>query len=107
MLFRSVVGLSRRDLFRMVILPAAWVEMRSGFRIALALAVSLVVVSEFLGATYGLGYLISVAKVTLTTPTLLLSIMLLGWLGWGLDRLVRYMFDKTTAWDVRAKGATK
>jgi len=101
------VGLNRQDLFRLVIFPAALPEMRGGFRIALALAITLVIVSEFMGATYGLGYLISVSKVTLTTPTLLLTIIILGWLGWGLDRIVQSIFNRTTAWDIRAKGTTK
>lgn len=98
---------TRLSLFWKVILPAAWPEMRGTFRIAMALAITLVIVSEFMGAKYGLGYLISVSKITLTTPSLLLSAILLGWLGWGLDRILRYLFDKTCAWDVRAKGATK
>lgn len=102
-----VVGLTRRELFRLVILPAAWPEMRGGFRIALALAITLVVVSEFMGARYGLGYLLSVSKVTLTTPTILLTIIILGWLGWAVDRMLRWVFDRTTSWDVRAKGATR
>lgn len=102
-----VLGLSRRNLFRQIVLPAAIPELRSGFRIALAAAITLVVVSEFMGSTYGLGYLISVSKVTLTTPTLLLSILVLGWMSWAADRLLRYMFDKASAWDVRAKGAVR
>ena len=102
-----VLGLSRRDLFRFIVLPAAWPEMRGGYRIALALAITLVIVSEFMGARYGLGYLISVSKVTLTTPTILLTTMILGWMGWGLDRMLRLLFDKSTAWDIRAKGATR
>jgi ABC-type nitrate/sulfonate/bicarbonate transport system permease component len=102
-----VAGLPKRELFRRVIIPAAWPEMRGGVRIAMALAITLVIVSEFMGATYGLGYLISVSKVTLTTPTILLSTMLLGWIGWGFDRLIRFIFDVTTAWDIRAKGAVR
>lgn len=102
-----VLGLRRRVLFRRIILPAAWPEMRAGFRIAMALAITLVIVSEFMGARYGLGYLISVSKVTLTTPTILLTTMILGWIGWGLDRILRFIFDKTTAWDLRARGATR
>ena len=102
-----VCGLSRNALFRLVILPAAWPEMRAGFRVALASAVTLVVVAEFMGAQYGLGYLISVSKVTLSTHTLLLSAMLLGWIGWALDWNVRRLFDRTCFWDVRARGATR
>ncbi len=102
-----VCGLSRAGLFRRVIIRAAAPELRAGLRIALAIAVSLVIVSEFMGATYGLGYLINVSKVTLTTPTMILSIIILGWLSWSLDRLLRSGFDRWCAWDVRAKGAVR
>lgn len=97
--------LSRYQLFTLVLFPAAWPELRTGFRISLAIAITLVIVSEFMGAKYGLGYLISVSKVTLTTPTIFLSVILLGWVGCIMDRGIRYLFDKTCAWDVRAKGA--
>jgi len=100
-----ISGLDRRVLFRRVLLPAAIPEMRGGVRISLALAITLVIVSEFLGATAGVGYLISVAKVTLTTPTLLLAMFVLGWLGWFLDRVTRFLFNHWTAWDSRAGGA--
>ncbi len=102
-----VSGLSRTSLFRKVLLPSAWPEMRGGFRISLALAMTLVIVSEFMGAKHGLGYLINVSKITLTTPTILLSIIIIGWLGWAFDRVIRLVFDKTCAWDIRAKGAIR
>lgn len=102
-----ISGISRFALFKRIILPAAWPEMRGGFRIALALAFTLVIVSEFMGATYGLGYLINISKITLTTPTIFLSIILLGWLGWGFDRMLRLLFYKTCFWDIKAKGALK
>ena len=102
-----VSGLDRRHLFKSVVVPAAVPELRSGVRIALATAVALVVVSEFMGAQYGLGYLINVAKITLTTPTLILSVFILGAMSWFFDLLVRAAFDHWCAWDVRAKGAVK
>ncbi len=100
-----VVGLSRRELFRLIILPAAIPEMRAGFRIALGVAITLVVVSEFMGATYGMGYLINVSKVTLSTASILLGIILIGWMSWAFDKFLRYFFSKKCAWDIRAKGA--
>jgi len=102
-----VTGVRRRHLFRLVLLPAAMPELRSGFRIALAIAVTLVVVSEFMGATYGLGYLINVSKVTLSTATILLGIIIIGLVSWTLDRVLRYGFDRACAWDIRAKGAIR
>jgi sulfonate transport system permease protein len=102
-----VSGLSRAGLFRYIILPAALPDMRTGARIALATAITLVIVSEFMGSTYGLGYLINVSKITLTTPTIVLCIIILGWLSWGLDRALRLAFDRVSAWDIRAKGAVR
>ncbi|MFC1724262.1 ABC transporter permease [candidate division KSB1 bacterium] len=100
-----ISGLSRKALFLKVILPASWPEMRGSLRIAMALAITLVIVSEFMGASYGLGYLINISKVTLTTPTILLSVIILGWIGWSFDKLLRLLYSKTCKWDIRAKGA--
>jgi ABC-type nitrate/sulfonate/bicarbonate transport system permease component len=100
-----VSGISRFSLFKKIILPAAWPEMRSGFRIALALDFTLVIVSEFMGATFGMGYLINVSKITLTTPTIILSIIILGILGWTFDKALRYLFNKTCFWEKKAKNA--
>lgn len=102
-----VSGLSRAGLFRYVILPAALPDMRTGARIALATAITLVIVSEFMGSKYGLGYLINVSKITLTTPTIILCVIVLGWLSWGMDRVLRLAFDRVSAWDIRAKGAVR
>ncbi len=92
------LGLSKVNVYRMVVLPAILPELRSGLRIALALSVSLVVVSEFLGAQEGLGYLITVAKVTFSTPTILLGIILLGFLSFTFDWLLQKGIDRLTTW---------
>lgn len=98
----QVARLGRWEMLRMVLWPAALPAMRASVRIALATAVALVVTAEFMGARYGLGYLVNVSKVTLTTPTMLLAIILLGWINWSLDRLVRFIFDHYCAWDLRS-----
>jgi ABC-type nitrate/sulfonate/bicarbonate transport system permease component len=96
-------GLSRRELFSYVVIPAAISEAKAGFRIALALSITLVIVSEFLGSRYGLGYLINVSKVTLTTPTILLCIILLGFMGFLLDCALRLLFDYATRWNYSSR----
>lgn len=100
-----VCSLNRRRLFSRVILPASVPSMRAGFRVGLALSVTLVVVSEFLGAQYGLGHLISTAKITLNTSVLLLCIFLLGFLGWALDNILRTIFNCMGGWELSAKEA--
>lgn len=100
-----VSGISRTGLFRHIVFRAAISELTATLRIALATTVALVIVAEFMGAQYGLGYLINVAKVTLATPTMFLSIFLLGWITWALDYLLQSLVSRWCAWDLRAQGA--
>jgi ABC-type nitrate/sulfonate/bicarbonate transport system permease component len=102
-----VAGLSKPQLFRWILLPAAVPNTRAGFRIALALTVTLVVVSEFLGAQYGLGYLINVSKVTLTTPTIFLCVVLLGVIGFAADLTVRAILGYVSKWEYTSKEAIR
>jgi len=96
--FGLVCGLSRRELFRRILIPASIPHLRGGFRVALALSVTLVIVSEFLGARWGLGHIISTARVTLNTPVLLGAVFLLGVLGYSIDWGLRRFFVRLTPW---------
>jgi NitT/TauT family transport system permease protein len=100
-----VVGLSKSQLFRRILIPAAAPHTKAGFRIAVALSVTLVVVSEFLGARYGLGYLINVSKVTLTTPTIFLCVILLGLIGYFTDLATRAILDYVCKWEYSSREA--
>jgi ABC-type nitrate/sulfonate/bicarbonate transport system permease component len=102
-----VVGLSKPQLFRRILLPAAAPFTKAGFRIALALAITLVVVSEFLGAQYGLGYLINVSKVTLTTPTIFLCVILLGVIGFVADFALRAGLNQISKWEFTSREAVR
>ena len=99
------LGTTKLRIFSSVILPAIVPELRSGLRIALALAVSLVIVSEFLGADTGIGYLINISKVTFNTPAILLSIVILGMMSWILDVILQTMLNRMTQWSEKSTEA--
>lgn len=101
--FGLVAGLSKRALFQKILLPAAIPHLRGGLRVALASCITIVIASEFLGARYGLGYLISVAKVTLTTPTIFLCVILLGLIGFALDLLLRASITMLSSWEYSSR----
>lgn len=105
--FGLVAGLSRNELFRRVLIPAALPSTRAGLRVALAACITIVVASEFLGARYGLGYLISVSKVTLTTSTIFLCVILLGLIGFMFDAALRSSIDWLTRWEYSSKEALR
>lgn len=92
------LGATKKKVFSSVILSAVLPHVRSGLRISLALAISLVVVSEFLGADRGIGYLINISKVTFNTPAILLGILILGLLSFILDSFLQLILARMTSW---------
>jgi ABC-type nitrate/sulfonate/bicarbonate transport system permease component len=105
--FGLVSGLSKRRLFQTILIPAAVPNAKAGLRVALAACITIVIASEFLGARYGLGYLISVAKVTLTTPTIFLCVILLGLVGFTLDAALRTAISGLTRWEHSSREALR
>lgn len=101
----QTLGYSKLSIYRLIIVPYALSRMLGPARVALALSVSLVVVSEFMGAQLGLGHLINVAKVTFSTPTILLAASLLGLLSGLLDAVLRTAFRWSTPWAHRLDGS--
>ena len=79
-------------------LPAIMPPMLAPMRIALAAAATLAVVSEYMGATQGLGYVMSVALNTFSSHTILLCALLLGAIGGTLDWLLRTLHSRVVRW---------
>jgi sulfonate transport system permease protein len=75
-----------RQIF-MLRLPAASPQIMAGARVALQVAILLMVASEFLAATQGVGYAISVAQSNFDTPGVWSGMLLLGVVGIVLNAL--------------------
>ena len=99
------LGATKAELYKTVIVPAILPSLVSGLRIAMALSMSLVIVSEFMGADWGLGYLISISKVTFSTHTILLSIFVIGFICWFLDFILRKVMARLTRWAEKSSEA--
>jgi ABC-type nitrate/sulfonate/bicarbonate transport system permease component len=99
--FGLSLGLEKRTLFLRILVPAMLPSLESHLRVALAMGITVVVAAEFMGAEYGLGYLINVARLNLATPTIFLCICALGLLGGSYDLLIRKTFDRICPWDRR------
>lgn len=92
------LGATKRDVFFEILIPATLPKLIGGLRVASALAIGLVIVSEFMGARNGLGYLINVSKVTFSTPTILLCTIILGFMSWVIDSFIRLFMRRITFW---------
>lgn len=95
------LGATKSQVYKTVIIPAITPPLVAGFRVAAALAFALTIAAELMGAQAGLGYLIMVARRSLNTDTILLSIILLSLLAWVVDQAIRLISDRLTHWTER------
>jgi sulfonate transport system permease protein len=92
------LGAQPRHLFLRVILPAALPDVLTGLRLGVALSFFVIVISEFVGAESGLGYLINDGRNFFLVPQMLGAAMLLGLLGYAGNGLVRVLERRVLRW---------
>lgn len=92
-------GLSRGELFRLVIFRASLPQIITGIRIALGVAWLVVVAAEMIAVNSGLGYLIIDARNAGKRYDLVVAgMVMIGFIGLSLDLLVRQLekFDEVS-----------
>jgi ABC-type nitrate/sulfonate/bicarbonate transport system permease component len=82
------LGARRAQVFFRVVLPAALPEILTGIRLGVALSFFVIVISEFIGAEQGLGYLINDGRNFFLVPQMLGAAIVLGLLGYAGNALV-------------------
>lgn len=92
------LGAGGPALFTRVILPAALPDILTGLRLGVALAFFVIVISEFIGAEAGLGYLINDGRNFFLVPQMLGAAVVLGLLGYAGNELVRLLERRATRW---------
>jgi ABC-type nitrate/sulfonate/bicarbonate transport system permease component len=80
-----VYGIDKRDNLLRVVLPAAAPQIFAGLRTAVSLALILMVISEMVASTNGIGYFILQSQRTFAIPEMWSGILLLGILGYTLN----------------------
>jgi len=90
-------GTRDRQLVLKVIVPAAFPQIAMGLRLAIGAAWVYLVAGEMLGARSGLGFLIVDARNFLRTDLILLAMVLVGALGFVIDRTVAWLERKLDA----------
>jgi ABC-type nitrate/sulfonate/bicarbonate transport system permease component len=93
------LGARRAQLFFRVILPAALPEILTGVRLGVALSFFVIVISEFIGAEEGLGYLINDGRNFFLVPQMLGAAVVLGLLGYGSSALIALLERRLLRWE--------
>jgi sulfonate transport system permease protein len=93
-----VMGLSRRQLIRRIILPGALPSVLTGVRYSLATAWLALVVAETIGADSGIGFLAMDAREFLRTDVIVLTILIYALIGVTADAVARLLERRLLAW---------
>ena len=84
-------GLSRWEIVRKIVLPAALPAILSGMRISASIAIILLVAAEMIGAEYGIGAYVLLAGNLMSTDQLIAGVAILSVMGlivsWLITRL--------------------
>ncbi len=86
-----------------VYLPAASPRIASGLQVSLQVAFIVMIASEMLGATYGIGALTLLAQQTFAISDMWAGIILLGILGYVVNLLFNVLRDRVLRWYVRSQ----
>jgi ABC-type nitrate/sulfonate/bicarbonate transport system permease component len=93
-----VFRLSRPVRLLLIIVPAAAPRIFAGLRISLSLSIILMVTSELVGATDGIGFFLSNAKKGFQLPEMWSAIVLLGALGYLLNTALLVFERRILGW---------
>jgi ABC-type nitrate/sulfonate/bicarbonate transport system permease component len=91
-------GLSRAKTIRQIILPAASPQIMTGLRVSLPITLILVVISEMVGSTDGIGYFILDSQRRFKVAQMYAGMLALAILGYALNQLFNFLHRTLLSW---------
>ena len=93
------MGASRAAILRRVVIPATTPFIFAGFRVAVPVAMIVVVITEMVASADGLGYQVIYAMSSLRTDRMLAVVLVIAALGYLLDKAVVLARDRLIYWE--------
>ena len=93
------MGASRAAILKRVVIPATTPFVFAGFRVAVPIAMIVVVITEMVSSADGLGYRVIYSLSSLKTDRMLAVVVVIAALGWALDRAVVLLRDRLIYWE--------
>jgi ABC-type nitrate/sulfonate/bicarbonate transport system permease component len=100
-----VFGIDTRDRLWRVMLPAASPQIFAGMRTSLSLALIMMVISEMVASTNGIGYFVLQSQRTFAIPEMWSGILLLGILGYALNGIFVLVERRVLRWHRGARAS--
>jgi ABC-type nitrate/sulfonate/bicarbonate transport system permease component len=95
------------DRLRHVVLPAAAPQIFAGMRTSLSLALILMVISEMVASSNGIGYFVLQAQRSFAIPEMWSGIILLGLLGYAFNAVFLLVERRVLAWHRGARAVSE
>jgi len=93
------MGASRVRILWRVVVPAAAPFIFAGFRVALPIAMIVVIITEMISSADGLGYLAMYSLASFKTDRMLAVVVMIAFIGVALDWLVTLLRDRLVFWE--------
>ena len=101
-----VYGISGRDKLLRMTLPAASPQIFAGMRLSLSLALILMVISEMVASTNGIGFFVLQSQRSFAIPEMWSGIVLLGILGYVFNLVFMIIERRVLAWHRGARASS-
>ena len=98
-------GISGRDKLLRMTLPAASPQIFAGMRLSLSLALILMVISEMVASTNGIGFFVLQSQRSFAIPEMWSGILLLGILGYLFNLVFMVIERRVLAWHRGARAS--
>jgi ABC-type nitrate/sulfonate/bicarbonate transport system permease component len=95
------------EILRRIVLPAALPQIFAGLRIALGIALIVMVFSEMIASTSGLGYYILTSQRRFLVPETYGGVLLIGLIGWAFSVLFLYVERRVLSWHIGRLGGAQ
>jgi ABC-type nitrate/sulfonate/bicarbonate transport system permease component len=101
----QTLGASEREIFRLVVLPAALPSIITGLRVGFAQCLFVIVAAEFIAADSGLGFLINDSRSFFLMSNMLVGAAAIGLIGLLFNSLLRRLEAHLLRWREDSRGA--
>jgi ABC-type nitrate/sulfonate/bicarbonate transport system permease component len=95
------------EILRRIVLPAAMPQIFAGLRIALGIALIVMVFSEMIASTSGLGFYILTSQRRFLVPETYGGVLLIGLIGWAFSVLFLNVERRVLSWHVGRLGGAR
>ena len=92
------LGVTHRSLIRRVLIPAAAPEIAETLRMVLGWAWTYVIVAELIGASSGIGHMITDSQALLATDQIIFGIIVIGLIGLVSDNALKWFNRRLFPW---------